>query len=169
MKKVALVIAQEYFRDEEYLEPKKVLESAGIQVVTASQKKGIATGKLGAKVQADISMKDLDPKDLDGIFFIGGPGASVYFNDKAAHEILKSAYNQGKLIGAICAGPAVLASAGLLKGKKATSFSGVEPYLIKGEAILTRAAVEKDGRIITADGPASAAQFGHEIAKALGR
>ena len=167
MKKAALIIAQELFRDEEYLEPKKVLEGAGIQVITASQKKGPAIGKLGAKVQADISIEDLDPKDLDGIFFIGGPGASVYFNNKTAHEILKAAYDQGKLIGAICAGPAVLASAGLLKGKKATSFSGVEPYLIKGGAILTRAAVEKDGRIITADGPASAAKFGHEIAKAL--
>lgn len=169
MKKVALIIAQELFRDEEYLEPKKVLEGAGIEVVTASQKKGAATGKLGAKVQADISIEDLDPKDLDGIFFIGGPGASVYFNDKTAHEILKAAYGQGKLIGAICAGPAVLASAGLLNEKKATSFSGVEPYLIKGGAILTRASVEKDGKIITADGPASATKFGLEIAKALGQ
>lgn len=169
MQKIALVIAQEGFRDEEYFEPKKVLEENGISVTTISLKKGPARGKLGAAAQADISINDLDPLEYDGIFFIGGPGASVYFNDPRAHEIIRAAYEQGKVIGAICAGPAVLASAGLLKGKKATSFSGVDPYLIKGGAILTKASVEVDGKIITADGPASATKFGHAIVRALGK
>ena len=169
MKKVALIIAQEGFRDEEYLEPKKVLEDNGIQVTTVSQKKGAATGKLGAKALAETAIRDVDPLAYDGIFFIGGPGASVYFEDKKAHEILRLAAQQGKLIGAICAGPAVLASAGILKGKKATSFQGVEPYLIKGGAILTKTGVVIDGKVITADGPASATRFGQAIVNSLGQ
>lgn len=167
MPKVALVIAQEGFRDEEYIEPKKILEKNGIPVTTVSLMKGPAIGKLGSAAQADISINDIDPLVYDGIFFIGGPGASVYFDNKKAHEILRTAYGQGKIIGAICAGPAVLASAGLLKNKKATSFSGVESFLTKGGAILTRADVETDGKIITADGPASANKFGLAIVKAL--
>lgn len=167
MSKVAFVIAQEGFRDEEYFGPKKVLEENGISVATVSLNKGPALGKMGASAHADMSINDLDPSGFDGIFFIGGPGASVYFDDVKAHEILRAAYAQGKLVGAICAGPAVLASAGLLKNKKATSFSGVEPYLIKGGAVLTRADVETDGKIITANGPASATKFGSAIVKAL--
>ncbi|MFA5103814.1 MAG: DJ-1/PfpI family protein [Candidatus Margulisiibacteriota bacterium] len=167
MSKVALVIAQQGFRDEEYFEPKKILEENGILVTTVSQIKGTAIGKLGGSAQADISINDFDASGYDGIFFIGGPGASVYFDNKKAHEILRTAFGLGKLIGAICAGPAVLASAGLLKNKKATSFSGVYNYLIKGGAILTKTAVEVDGKIITADGPANAAKFGLEIVKAL--
>jgi len=167
MPKIAFVIAQEGFRDEEYFEPKKVLEENGILITTVSLKKGPALGKLGASAQADISINVLSPLEYDGIFFMGGPGASVYFQDKKAHEILKTAFENGKLIGAICAGPAVLAYAGLLKGKKATSFSGVADILKHAGAIFTGKDVETDGKIITADGPASATKFGLAIVKAM--
>ena len=167
MPKVALVIAPEDFRDEEYLEPKKVLEENNIQVATVSVIKGKAIGKLGALAQADTSINDLDPSEYDGIFFIGGPGATAYFQNRKAHEIIKAVLGKGKLIGAICAGSATLAYAGVLKGKKATSFSGVSDILKNAGAIFTGKDLETDGKIITADGPLSAKKFGHAIADAL--
>ncbi len=167
MKKTALVIAQEGFRDEEYFIPKKVLEGKGVIVDTVSLKKGRAVGKLGAVANADVSISEVDPLEYDGIFFVGGPGASVYFQDAKAHDILRISFANGKIIGAICAGPAVLAYAGLLKGKRATSFSGVRPILEQSGAVFTGKNVEVDGNIITSDGPVSAEKFGLTIAAAL--
>lgn len=167
MKKVVLVIARQGFRDEEYLHPKEVLEKHGIQVMTASSAKGTCIGKLGAKVEADASLDEIRAEDYDGIFFIGGPGASEYFHNEKAHGLLRKAVGLGKLYGAICAGPAVLAFAGLLKGKKATSFSGIKADLVANGASWTGAGVEKDGKLITADGPDSAYKFGEAIASAL--
>lgn len=167
MAKIALVIAQEGFRDEEYFDTKKALVNKGVDVLTVSLKAGKALGKLGGAATADLSIENVDISGLDGIFFIGGPGASVFFHDERAHAILRSAYDSGKLIGAICAGPATLAYAGLLKGKKTTSFSGVADILKSSGALFTGKDVETDGRIITSDGPSSANKFGLAIADAL--
>lgn len=166
-KKIAFVIAQQGFRDEEYFIPKQALEGKGISVTTVSLEKGPALGKLGGAATADISIRDLKPSEYDGIFFIGGPGAQIYFNDKKAHDILGKAQGMNKLIGGICAGPATLAYAGLLKGKKATSFLGVSDILKTHGALYTGSPSEVDGRIITADGPSSAEKFADAIAQAL--
>jgi protease I len=167
MAKIALVIAQEGFRDEEYFDTKKAVETKGVSVLTVSREAGNASGKLGGTATADVSIKNADLSGFDGVFFIGGPGASEYFHDDMAHALLRSAFGAGKLIGAICAGPATLAYAGLLKGKKATSFSGVADILKSFGAVFTGKDVEIDGDLITADGPASAEKFGLAIADVL--
>ncbi|MCX5749549.1 MAG: DJ-1/PfpI family protein [Candidatus Saganbacteria bacterium] len=167
MKKAVLVIAHEAFRDEEYFHPKEILEKNGIFVRTVSAKKGACLGKLGAKAECDMALSETKASDFDGIFFIGGPGAYDFFEDKTAHGLLTDAVSLGKVVGGICAGAAVLAHAGILKGKKATSFSGVRQDLEKYGAHYTAASVEVDGKVITADGPQSAKQFGEAIVKAL--
>lgn len=167
MKKVALIIAHEGFRDEEYFHPREVLEKNGIFVRTVSTQKGPCIGKLGAKGTSDMLLSELKVSDFNGIFFIGGPGSYGFHHDPLAHEILKKALEAGTLIGGICAGAATLAFAGVLKGKRATSFSGVSRDLIQNGANYTGAPVEVDGKIITADGPQSAYDFGNAIIKAL--
>ena len=167
MKKVALIIAKEAFRDEEYFHPKEILEKNGIQVTTVSSIKGACIGKLGAKAVSDISLGDLEPEKYNGVFFIGGPGSHEFFHDAKAHEVITKAADLGKLYGAICAGPAVLAFAGLLKGKIATSFPGNREDLVSNGAVWTGKPVEIDGKLITADGPDSAYQWGQAIVDAL--
>lgn len=71
-KKVVMIIAHNIFRDEEYLRPKEVLTAAGIKVVTASSSLTTATGKLGAKVNPDVLVKDVKAADYDAVIFIGG-------------------------------------------------------------------------------------------------
>lgn len=80
-KSAVIIIAFEGFRDEEYVEPKKILEKAGIEVTTASSKVGIAKGKLGISVKVDISLKEVNILDYDAIIFVGGPGSYAYFDD----------------------------------------------------------------------------------------
>lgn len=165
-KKAVMIISQELFRDEEYLEPKEVLENAGIAVVTASQKAGIAKSKFGKTAIADISINDIDARNYDAILFVGGPGSHVYHKDPVAHKIAQDAVKYGKVLGAICGAPPTLAYAGVLNGKKATMFSDTGE-LQKGGATYTGAGVEIDGKIITATGPHTAKAWGEAIVKAL--
>ncbi|MDD5021152.1 MAG: DJ-1/PfpI family protein [Endomicrobiaceae bacterium] len=167
MKKIVFVVAPQNFRDEEYIEPKEILETAGFQVITASTVVGEIYGKIKIRATSDILVKDINPNDYDAIFFIGGPGASIYFNDGFVHNLVKLFLNANKIVSAICIAPTILANAGILKGKNATVFRDGADNLIKGGANYTANSVEIDGNILTGDGPQSAKEFGETLVKLL--
>lgn len=158
-----MIIAFQGFRDEEYDIPKKILEKSGTEVTTASTQVGTATGKLGMTAKVDITLKDIKVSDYDSIVFVGGPGSYDLFDDPLAQGIAKETVKQNKILAAICAAPGILAKAGLIKGKKTTCFSGVSYLLVKSGANYTGSGLEVDGKIITADGPKHAKQFGEAI------
>jgi protease I len=166
-KMIAMIIAFEMFRDEEYAEPKAVLEKAGYQITTASSKLGEATGRFGMKAKVDITLDQLKVADYDAVLFVGGPGSHGYYQDPLAHRIAQDTVKQGKVLGAICAAPGILANAGVLKGKKATVHEGDIDTVVKGGANYTGKGVEIDGKIITATGPSTAKAWGEAIVKAL--
>ena len=165
---VVMVIAQRVFRDEEYAEPKRVLESRGAHVVTASVAPGECIGKLGLRVTADISVADATKKHWDAVVFVGGAGASVFFDDGAAHELAQNAWGTDAVVSAICVAPSTLAHAGLLDGVSATAFPSQEADLRAHGALWTGARVTVDGRVITGNGPEAATEFGEAVADALG-
>lgn len=166
--KAVFIIAPQGFRDEEYQEPKEVLEKAGIKITTASSKSGTAIGKLGTKTKVDLTLDKIKAADYDAVIFVGGPGSYDYFDDPQAQSIAKEAAKLGKVLASICAAPSILANAGLLKGVTATCFPGEGENLKAKGAKYTGSGLEVDGKIITADGPAHAKQFGEAIVKALG-
>ncbi len=162
-----MVIAHEIFRDEEYLQPKKILESAGIQVITASTSLEPATGKLGAIVHPDVLLQDSRAGDYDAIVFIGGSGSRNYFRDPAAHALAKDAVDNKKLLAAICSATGILAAADVIKGKKMTGFPAEAEMIEQYGAHYTGKDVEIDGSLVTANGPAAASAFGQAIKKIL--
>ncbi|MFH1386226.1 MAG: DJ-1/PfpI family protein [bacterium] len=164
---ILMVIAPNLFRDEEYLEPRNVFTAAGFSVVTAASRLGTAKGKLGATVNVDHLLKNVKLENYNAVIFVGGPGSYDYFTDKTALDLAREAIKQEKVLGGICAGAAILAKAGVLKGKQATCFSGVADILKAEGAYYTGKNVEQDGKIITADGPQSARKFGETIVKLL--
>ncbi len=166
-KNVLLIIAPSNFRDEELFDTKVELEKAGATTVIASRQTGTITGMLGGKANATLSLSAVKVSDYDAIAFIGGSGASAYFNDSTAQRIAKDAAAQGKVLAAICIAPSILANAGLLQGKDATAFSSESGNLQSKGANYTGSAVTVDGKIITANGPSAARQFGNKIAAAL--
>lgn len=166
-KKAVMVVAFEGFRDEEYFEPKVILEKAGFKITTASSSLGNATGKYGAKTKVDLLLKDLKASDYTAVIFVGGPGSYQYFDNPAALDLAKEAYNSGKVTAAICAASSILANAGVLKGKTATAFPDQGSNLKAKGANYTASGIEVDGKVITADGPAHAKAFGEAIVKAL--
>lgn len=163
-KKAVFIVAEQEFRDEEYQVPKDVLSQAGIEVVTASTTTEEAVGKLGLKVRPDLLVAEIKPDDYGAIVFVGGGGAAQYFADSAVHALAGSFAEAGKVVAAICIAPVILARAGLLKGKRATVFPDGIPELEKAGAVYTAQSVERDGRIITGNGPEAAEAFGREIA-----
>jgi protease I len=167
-KKVVMVIASSIFRDEEYTVPRKVLEDAGARVTVACSTLNTATGKLGLKVKPDVLIDDVKESDYDGIVFVGGGGAKEYFDSPVAHELARSFYGHNKLTSAICIAPTILANAGLLKQKKATSFSSSAETLKAKGAVFTNSGVESDGNIVTGNGPEAARQFGVKLVEVLG-
>ncbi len=167
-KKVLMVIAPDDFRDEEYREPRRILEEKGCQVTVASSHTREATGMLGMKVTPDLRIDRANVADFDAVIFVGGRGAEAYFQDARAHGLAAEAVRSGKPLGAICVAPTILANAGLLQGKLATVWPSQSKALISSGARYTAESVERDGIIITADGPASAVGFGEEVARALG-
>ncbi|MBU3958379.1 MAG: DJ-1/PfpI family protein [Candidatus Omnitrophica bacterium] len=167
MKKVVMVIAQEGFRDEEFLQPKEILEKNGIEVKVASSSLKEATGTLGAKVNPDLLIKDVDISEFAAVIFVGGGGSSQYWDDPIAHKLAREGLNTDKIVAAICIAPVTLARAGILKGKRATVFSSEAPQLKANGADYTAQDVERDGNIITASGPEAAREFGEELVRAL--
>jgi protease I len=112
-KKVLMVLASKSFRDPEFFEPKRVLEAAGVKVLTSSSAP-MSTGAEGGRVKIDVLLDKVDPNNYDAVAFIGGPGASEYFDNPTAHGIAKKTLSSGKLLCAICIAPVILANAGVL-------------------------------------------------------
>jgi protease I len=167
-KKVVIIVASSNFRDEEYLEPKKVLEDAGCKIKVASSSLNVSKGYfIGTEVKPDILIDDLKVDGFDAIIFVGGSGASEYFNRLSAHKVATEAVEKEKVLAAICSAPSILANAGILHGKRATSYSCEKNNLVKSGATFTQTDVVVDGRIITASGPDAAKKFGEAILKIL--
>jgi len=166
-KEVLFVVAPSNYRDEEYTYPKEILEKAGYTIVTASLVTGEIKGVMGTKAVSDITVDNADGGRYAAVVFVGGPGTQVLFNNPGAQRIARDASAKGKVIGAICMGPGTVANAGVLKGRKATSFESVVDMLTAGGALYTGSNVETDGNIITASGPKYAKEFGQAVLAAL--
>lgn len=168
--KVLIAIAPEKFRDEELADPVTELQKAGIAFDIASTRRGPCTGMLGARSSAALAFEEVDPGEYEGLVIIGGSGSQVHlWNDKMLINLAQYFMKSGKLLAAICLAPVVLAHAGALRGKKATYFaSPSSDFEMKaGGAHIMKAPVVTDGRIVTANGPQAAKEFGETIVKIL--
>ncbi|OGZ07941.1 MAG: hypothetical protein A2942_03110 [Candidatus Lloydbacteria bacterium RIFCSPLOWO2_01_FULL_50_20] len=171
MAKVLFLIAQEGFQTKEYHDPKRVLEGAGHTVLTASMDGETATSNTGEKTPVDLALHEVHAENYDAVFAIGGPGAPKFLdNDETARIMKEAEARPGMPYGAICFSSRILAKAGVLNGKRATGWDGdgrlaeiFEEYGVRYE----RLPVVTDGRVVTADGPASAEEFGNTIARLL--
>jgi protease I len=167
MKRVVFVTAPELFRDEEYFKPKEILEKASVEVITSSLKIGELNGRYGYKTVSTILISDIKSIDFDGIVYVGGCGASVFFENKCALQLANEFFSQKKPLAAICIAGVILANSGVLKGKKSTVYIDGKEALIRSGADYTDNSLEIDGNIITANGPEVAEDFGKAIIKVL--
>lgn len=167
-KKAAIIIALRDFQDKEYFETKEALETAGVKITTVSAKKETAIGVYGGEVNVDLAVQEINTQDYDAMVFIGGGGALKYLDNEISYGVARKAIETGKILGAICISPVILAKAGVLKNKKATVWSslldkGPIKILKENGAEYLDEDVVIDGKIITANGPSASRKFGEKI------
>lgn len=171
-KKIVMVLAFRDFRDEEYFVPKEILSEAGAEVKTASNEMGKALGADGGEVEIDYLVENVDVTNFDAVVFVGGPGCLENLDNQNSYNLAKEAILKNKVLAAICVSPAILAKAGVLKGKKATVWSspfdkGSIKILEDNGAIYEPENVVVDGKIATANGPAAARKFASALIEML--
>lgn len=140
-----------------------LVRRAGIEIemISVSGEKSV-TGSHKIAFQTDVSKADADFASYDGIVLPGGmPGTTHLMEDDTVNRVIKEFATSGKLVAAICAAPSVLGNAGLLEGKKATCYPGVESKLTGADFVTDP--VAKDGNIITSRGLGTAIEFAAEI------
>lgn len=164
---MALVVAHEGFRDEEFFLPRNLLERHGARVFVLSDRGGTAVGTLGGSVTVDGLIAAARAEDFDAVVFIGGPGIRSYANRPDCHALAREALGAGRIVAAICAAGAILAGAGILRGRRATCYPTEAETLRRAGALYTGQNLESDRGVITADGPRSASRFGAAVAEAL--
>ena len=142
-----------------------IARRAGIEVAMISiTGEKIVKGAHGIHFETDIPAEFMDFDMLDGIVLPGGmPGTLNLGANKYVLQTIIDFNVKGKLVSAICAAPSVLGEAGLLNGKKATSYPGFEEKLVGAD--VCEDAVVVDGNIITSRGMGTAIAFGTEIVR----
>jgi protease I len=166
-----VVIAPEKYRDEELLVPVAVFDEYAIDYDIASTRTGPCEGMLGAQVDATKQISDADPVDYDGIVVIGGIGSQDYlWGNPTLLVLVKTFFETGKVVAAICLSPVVLAQAGVLRGRQATVFRSPASVreMERGGAHLVDFPVVSDLDLITANGPGAARKFAEAIVEKLG-
>ncbi len=145
-----------------------LLRRAGIEVVTAGLQPGIVKASRGTQLVPDAALDSVLRDDFDMIVLPGGmPGAQHLKEDSRIIALLKRMAQQGKYTAAICAAPMALAEAGLLAGKRATSYPGfLDKIDIPGMAY-SKDAVVADGKVLTSRGPGTAMDFALALIEAL--
>ena len=164
--KLLLAIAPERFRDEELEIPKRTFEEGGIGVDLASTVAGTCTGMLGCTAEAAMTFEDVDPDDYAGIVVVGGSGSEEHlWGSERLRNLVRSFFEQGKVVAAICLAPVVLARAGVLAGRQATVYPSPAAVseMKKAGANLLEIPVVADMQVVTANGPEAAAQFADTI------
>jgi protease I len=167
---VVLVIAGQGYQPIEYRTPKKVLEAAGIKVITASNIAGKATASDTSQDSVDIQIADISPSKYDGMFLVGGPGAEENLDSQEVHKALQAFMKAGKPYGAICISPRILARAGVLHHKEATGWDEdgeLELVFKESDTTYVKKPVVTDGNVITATNPRAAEEFGKAIVELM--
>ena len=155
------------FEVTEAMVPLVMMRRAGIDVCTVGINGKTIYGSRDIGIEADIELGEMDLTNLEGIILPGGLGgvASIKASQRAL-DAVTFAFNNNKLVAAICAGPTVLAMLGITDGKRATCYPGCETQM--GSAVMVPdAAAVTDGNVITGTSAGCAIPFALQLITAL--
>lgn len=145
------------FEEMEAIAPCDILRRGGVEVQLAGIGGRQITGGHGITVEADTTVEEMGEAEM--IVLPGGlGGVSSILGSERAMQAVKTAWETGKFVAAICAAPTVLAKLGITDGKNATVYPGMENEM--GKANMTGLAAVRDGRVICGQAAGSAVEFG---------
>ena len=154
------------FEETEAIAPLDLLRRAGVQAATVGINGKVVYGSHKIGIEADMEIGEMDLTNLDMIVLPGGLGgvASIKASQPAL-EAVRFAWENGKYVAAICAGPTILAQLGITDGKNVTCYPGCESQM--GTANMVQAAAVTDGKVITGTSAGCAVPFGLALIAAL--
>lgn len=164
----ALIVTADEFEDSELLVPCYRLEEAGIDVTVASLRRGVIKGLHGYEMPVDRTLDEVEAGDYALLVLPGGAAPSAVRKDPRALEIARIFFDLEKPVAAICHGPQVLISAGLLQGRRATCYESVAEELKGAGALYEDGEVVVDGKLVTSRQRASLPAFMRETMKQIG-
>ena len=152
-KKIAVLLAKMH-DEREFWYPVIRLKEAGAEVIVAGEEAGKTyKGKSGLEATSDKAWSELRASDLDGVVIPGGFGPDFMRRSKECLKLVKDVFDQDKLVAFICHAPWVPISAGILKGRKATSFPSVKDDVINAGCHWEDKSMVRDGNLISSRNP----------------
>lgn len=154
------------FEPMEAVVPCDILRRGGVEVTLAAIGGLLVEAGHGVRVAADCTVDELDADALEMVILPGGlGGVQTILKSEAALSLVRKVYGAGGYAAAICAAPTVLAKLGLLEGRRATCYPGMEDEM--AGAVMQDAGVVRDGRLITGRAAGAAEDFGFALLAAL--
>ncbi len=160
-----LILTADGFEDSELLVPMFRFQEIGAEVTIAGPDRESYAGKHGYEVEATKAFRELRPDDYDVLIIPGGKAPETVRLHAKALEAAREMLRSGKPVGAICHGPQVLISAGVLKGRKATCWQGIRDDLIIAGAEYLDREVVVDDNLVTSRTPWDLGAFCRELTK----
>jgi protease I len=162
-----LVLSANGFEDSELTVPVERLREAGMQVDIGSFVVGPIRGKHGETVRANRALSQIWPEDYDALLLPGGKAPEVLRQEPQVLAAVRQFFEAGKPVAAICHGPQILISAGVMAGRTATAYRAVASELKAAGAHYRDAEVVVDGNLVTSRTPADLGAFTREFLKQL--
>jgi archaeal arginyl aminopeptidase len=163
----ALILSADNFEDSELLVPLYRLQEAGHTVEVAAAERGHITGKHGYEVLVDKIFTDINPADYAVLILPGGKAPAAIRDLPAVQGIVQAFFATYKPVGAICHGPQILISAGVVSGRRATCYKGVAEELQNAGAKYQDSEVVVDSRLVTSRQPGDLPAFMRELMRLL--
>lgn len=163
-----LIISADNCEDSELLVPYYRLKEAGVEVAVASVSRGAIKGKHGYEVTVDKTLDEVKSDDYAILVLPEGAARALVRREPKALEIARSFFASSKPVAAICHGPQILISAGLLQGRRATCYRSVADELKETGALYEDREVVVDANLVTSRQPADLPAFMRETMKQLG-
>jgi protease I len=165
------ILAEEDFEDSELVEPLRAMKNAGARVIiVGSGTQQSYKGKRGsATITADVTADKVKAEDFDAIIVPGGYAPDKMRLHQSMIDLVRKAHDLGKVVAAVCHGPQLLISAGVVRGRRVTSWPSVTVDLQNAGANWVDEPVVQDGNLITSRKPADLPRFNKAIVEALVR
>jgi protease I len=161
------ILAETLYEDQELWYPFYRLREAGAQVRVVGPRKGTFESKHGYPVKADYGAEEVKAADFDAVIIPGGYAPDHMRRNRAMVELVREAVQQKKVVAAICHAGWMLASAGVLKGRKATCYIAIRDDVVNAGAEYLDQEVVRDGNLITSRFPDDLPAFCRTIIEAL--
>jgi len=168
-KKVVILVENQY-QDHEFWVPFYRLKEEGAEItVVGSGSARTYTSKYGYPVQVNKEAREAEVSQYDGVVVPGGYAPDMMRRYPEMVRIVREADQKGKMVAAICHAGWMLASAGILKGRKATGFFAIKDDMVNAGANFVDAEVVRDGNLITSRKPDDLPAFCREMIEVLTR